>query len=228
MPLYANIDGAKREVTQLYVNIGGAKKMLSEMNGNIDGAKKKIFSRYYTWAKYVSYRSGTTYGGYGTTVGEQLDMLKIFPPPYNNDSDPGVIRLLEEDSSGKYICEFTYGTGYSYTSSSGRFTLTGKTTDTLRSDMSKSNYYIEQKYIGKFVLYEYENGTQYVYKITGHNDVDYLWLGYRIERGELLYKYQYKYDSDVKSVDPNAYTSGSTRDYTSSSSSDIRTVYVKK
>lgn len=221
MPLYANIDGAKREVKELYANIGGAKKMLSEMNGNIDGAKKKIFSRYYTWAKYVSYRTGSAYRPYTQTSDEINSYLWIWEPR----EYPGIVEFEHESVDGYKYYIFTYGTGFSYSSSSGTFSLTGVETDSLSTLMSTSNYEIEKKYIGKYV---YNTDDNRVYKITGHDDVNTLHLGYMCTRGSIYYKYQYKYDSDVESTDPNAYTSGSTSGYTSDSSSDIRTVYVKK
>ena len=37
MPLYVNIGGAKKELSDIYCNIGGAKKSLSNMYANIGG-----------------------------------------------------------------------------------------------------------------------------------------------------------------------------------------------
>ena len=228
MPLYANIDGAKREVKELYANIGGAKKMLSEMNGNIDGAKKKIFSRYYTWAKYVSERYDKYYPSYHTDIHYQTP-ITIFPPDsiitdglagmwdvvYNNDTDNTEYYLIIGD-------DFTYHANY------GSFTLTNKRSvrvahsDSNGISFGVSNNFIETNLIGKYV----ENIN--CYKITHHDDTRTLILGIRYYAGDPYYRYRYVYKEDVTSTDPNAYTSGSTANYTSSSPSDIRTVYVKK
>ena len=220
MPLYANIGGAQKELKWLYTNVDGTQKIMSEMHANISGAKKQIFTRLYTWAKYVSYRSGTTYGDYTQSSMDRSYYLNIYPP----EESTGIIALTSYDSEARYY-KFTYGTDFSYTSSSGKFALTGKQTDTLQSNMSKSNYHIETNYIGKYV---YDEAHNWVYKITDHDDVYKLWLGYQCSQGDQYYKYQFRYDSDVTSTDPNAYTSGSIASYTSTSANDIRTVYVKK
>lgn len=229
MHLYANIDGVKREVKELYANIGGAKKMLSEMNGNIDGAKKKIFSRYYTWAKYVSERYDKYYPAYNTDNYYQTP-ITIFPPGsiitdglagmwdvvYNNDTNNTEYYLIIGD-------DFTYNVNY------GNFILTNKrsvrvayTEESTGISFGVSNYFIKTNLIGKYV----ENID--CCKITDHNDTESLILGIRHYAAEPYYRYRYVYKEDVTSTDPNAYTSGSTANYTSSSPSDIRTVYVKK
>lgn len=43
MPVYVNIGGAKKELSDIYCNIGGAKKSLSNMYANIGGSSKEIF-----------------------------------------------------------------------------------------------------------------------------------------------------------------------------------------
>lgn len=220
MPLYANIDGAKREVTQLYANIGGAKKMLSEMNGNIGGAKKKIFSKYYTWAKYISYQSGFEYGNYHVSSTIREKDLGIWPP-----YEKAGITVYDSEVGGVKYYNFIYGTDFYYSNSNGSFSLLGKKTYSLNTSMSTNNYTIEHEFIGKYV---YDADEECIYEITGHDDVHLLHLGKSRFRGILHYKYQFKYDSDVTSTDPNAYTSGSIASYTSTSSNDIRTVYVKK
>lgn len=228
MPLYTNIDGAKREVVQLYANIGGAKKMLSEMNGNIDGAKKKIFSRYYTWAKYVSECYDKYYPAYNTNNYYQTP-ITIFPPEsivtegkagmwdvvYNNDTNNTEYYLIIGD-------DFTYHSNY------GIFTLTNKRSvrvaysESNGTSFGVSNHFIETNLIGKYV----ENID--CYKITDHDDTKALILGIRHYADDPYYKYRYVYKEDVTSTDPNAYTSGSITNYATQNPSDIRTVYVKK
>lgn len=51
MPLYANINGAKKEIIRLYTNIGGASRGINTMYANINGAQKMIFTsgeKFYT------------------------------------------------------------------------------------------------------------------------------------------------------------------------------------
>lgn len=57
MPVYVNIGGAKKELSDIYCNIGGAKKSLSNMYANIGGSSKEIFggASYYKF----SGKSGT-------------------------------------------------------------------------------------------------------------------------------------------------------------------------
>lgn len=229
MPLYANIDGAKREVTQLYANIGGAKKMLSEMNGNIDGAKKKIFSTYYTWAKYVSERYDKYYPAYNTDNFFQTP-ITIFPPcSIVTDGKAGMWDVVYNNDTNNTEYYLIIGDDYTYNVNYGNFILTNKrsvrvayTEESTGISFGVSNYFIETNLIGKYV----ENID--CYKITDHNDTESLILGIRHYAAEPYYKYRYVYKEDVTSTDPNAYTSGSTANYASTSPSDIRTVYVKK
>ena len=228
MPLYANIDGAKRDVKELYANIGGAKKMLSEMNGNIDGAKKKIFSRHYTWAKYVSECYDKYYPSYNTDEHYQTP-LTIFPPSsIITDGRAGIWDVVYDNDTDNTEYYLIIGDDYSYNVNYGSFILTNKQsirvayTDSNGISFGVSNYFIETNLIGKYV----ENID--CYKITGHDDTRALILGTRYYAGIPYYRYRYVYKEDVTSTDPNAYTSGSTANYTSRSESDIRTVYVKK
>ena len=229
MPLYANIDGAKREVKELYANIGGAKKMLSEMNGNIDGAKKKIFSRYYTWAKYVSERYDTYYPRYYIDSYYQTP-ITIFPPEsIITEGRAGIWDVVYNKDTNNTEYYLIIGDDFTYHANYGIFTLTNKRSvrvaysESNGTSFGVSNYFIETNLIGKYL----ENGTN-CYKITDHDDTKALILGTHYYQGQPKYKYRYVYKEDVTSTDPNAYTSGSTDNYESSSSSDIRTVYVKK
>lgn len=229
MPLYANIDGAKREVTQLYANIGGAKKMLSEMNGNIAGAKKKIFSRYYTWAKYVSERYATYYPSWSMDEITK-EYITIFPPgSIVTEGKAGMWDVVYNKDTNDTEYYLIIGDGYSYNSTYGIFTLTNQTTCRVAYTNSEgtsfgiSNYEIEKKLIGKYVV-----NAGDCYKIISYDEYNHLILGDRRHADDPYYRYRYVYKEDVTSTDPNAYTSGSTANYTSSSPSDIRTVYVKK
>lgn len=228
MPLYTNIDGAKREVVQLYANIGGAKKMLSEMNGNIDGAKKKIFSRYYTWAKYVSERYDKYYPAYSTDNYYQTP-ITIFPPDsIVTEGKAGMWDVVYNNDTNNTEYYLIIGDDYRYNSTYGIFTLTNKTryrvaySESNGTSFGISNYAIETNLIGKYVV------NIDCYKITDHDDTKALILGIRHYADDPYYKYRYVYKEDVTSTDPNAYTSGSTANYASKNPSDIRTVYVKK
>lgn len=229
MPLYANIDGVKREVKELYANIGGAKKMLSEMNGNIDGAKKKIFSRYYTWAKYVSERYATYYPWTcQDTISKEY--VRIFPPDsIITEGRAGMWDVVYNNDTNNTEYYLIIGDGYRYNSTYGIYTLTNKTTyrvaytDSDGTSFGISNYAIETNLIGKYVVHASD-----CYEIIDHDDTDLLILGNRRYADDPQYKYRYVYKEDVTSTDPNAYTSGSTDNYESSSPSDIRTVYVRK
>lgn len=44
MPVYANIDGAQKQLSALYSNVGGAQKQLSSLLGNIAGASKELLT----------------------------------------------------------------------------------------------------------------------------------------------------------------------------------------
>lgn len=74
MPLYANINGARKEIIRLYANIGGASREINTMYANIDGVKKNIFTngeKFYTMQpSYGSevWSSGTRFIGRGFTV----------------------------------------------------------------------------------------------------------------------------------------------------------------
>lgn len=52
MPMYANIDGARKEIKLLYNNINGSQKKNKSYYANIQGASKQIYSQYYAWRKY--------------------------------------------------------------------------------------------------------------------------------------------------------------------------------
>lgn len=44
MSVYANIDGAQKQLSALYANVGGAQKQLSSFLGNVDGASKELLA----------------------------------------------------------------------------------------------------------------------------------------------------------------------------------------
>ena len=63
MPIYTNINGNSKSISNLYDNINAAKKTNSAVYANINNSSKKIFpveQTVYTWNRYVSYISDTT------------------------------------------------------------------------------------------------------------------------------------------------------------------------
>ena len=67
MPLYVNIGGAKKELSDIYCNIGGAKKSISNMYANIGGSSKEIFggASYYKFSgKSTTKTIGSSMLGY--------------------------------------------------------------------------------------------------------------------------------------------------------------------
>lgn len=56
MPVYVNIGGAKKELSDIYCNIGGAQKSLSNMYANVGGSSKEIFGG----ASYYKFSGKTT------------------------------------------------------------------------------------------------------------------------------------------------------------------------
>ena len=56
MPLYANVNGASREIGRLYANAGGVSKELNALYANSGGVQKTIFRR---GSKYYKINAGT-------------------------------------------------------------------------------------------------------------------------------------------------------------------------
>ena len=59
MPIYVNVDGAQKVLSDVYANIDGAQRRVTTMYANIDGAQKNLMG--YKWAKYnMAYEQVTT------------------------------------------------------------------------------------------------------------------------------------------------------------------------
>lgn len=175
----------------------------------------------YTWAKYTSARTGYAYNNYVTnSASQKIDIYIRRLSPID-----GVLEITDDstDIDGHIYYDFIYYTSFSYSKSSGTFTVSGKSRMGISTFMGWSNYTIESSLIGKYVQMDGK-----VYKITDHDDTNYLILGETYSRGSMYYKYSYSYVGDVRSTNKNAYTSGSISNYTSTSGTDTRTAYVFK
>ena len=82
MPLYVNIGGAKKELSDIYCNIGGAKKSLSNMYANIGGSSKEIFggASYYKFSgkSTTEYINSSTTRYYAASSFSVTDAAKCF------------------------------------------------------------------------------------------------------------------------------------------------------
>lgn len=66
MPLYANVNGASREIGHLYANVGGVSKELNALYANDNGVQKTVYRR---GSKYYKINAGTGRDVYdGTTT----------------------------------------------------------------------------------------------------------------------------------------------------------------
>lgn len=223
MALYANVDGAQKVLNDLYTNIDGVQNQLNAMYASIGGSRQQIYDRIYTWSKYTSYRYKTTYAKYETYYSVGIpNAKKIYI--FNTDQIVQEEGIIEYDAYDNLV--LTYYENFSYSNTTGKFSLINSHTITTRTSegISLSNYTIESQLIGKYVA----PNLRVVYKITGHDDVHVLFCSERYEPGQACYWYTYGYDGDVTSTDPNAYAEGDKSDYMSYDSNDIRTVYVRK
>ena len=223
MALYANVNGAQKNLMSMYSNVNGVLTPMNEMHANINSVKKQIFSRTYRWAKYQSYYYKTDYTSYSTQNIDEHWEITIYPKTAILDTGwlAGIVKN-RNDGTGEY--DLYYGDSFNYSTATGRFTLNNRRAIAIGREVSYSNYDIETIFIGKYVLSD--NGN--VYKITDHNDVYDLISTEYYMRGSKRYWYTWKYIEDVTSTDPNAYTAGTKNDYISYNSHDIRTVYIKR
>ena len=216
-------DGKARKVKKMYI-------------GDADGKARLCYNRIFTWQKWVSTRTSNvdiTYTEGTDTSSTTLDIGISTLRGGTYDSSFG-ISASASDNYDNSDFRLLIGTSYTFNNKTGIFSLTGTQLYLIGytidgTGFGKSNYDIEQNLIGKYV----RNSTnECVYKITDHNDTSYLILGERhyVSSQSMRYYYVYNNQGDVTSEDENAYTSASEipSNYWSSSSNDIRTVYVRK
>lgn len=226
MPIYTNINGNSKSISNLYDNINAAKKTNSAVYANINNSSKKIFpveQTVYTWNRYVSYISDTK-------------STKTYKEDRNWTANVGTVKL---STQGKSI--ITAYSNYSFSEETGKFTLTGEKTFT-------STYYTKYQHewdpedsttqlTQMYMPYEtYTGGIIGIRQIDSFHYPDAADSSYyyvysqkgRKSSTTYIYTYSYKYDGTVTSTNPYAYsTAGNTSSYTSSSDNDIRTVYVR-
>lgn len=68
MPLYAGVDGAKKEIEALYAGVDGVAKRLESLYASVDGARKELLVVDYYWNKYTV----ATYNQYEYLVRETV------------------------------------------------------------------------------------------------------------------------------------------------------------
>lgn len=210
--LYDGVNGVARKVKKKYDGVSAVARAVKKAYDGVSGVARLYFEGLYYWSRYVSKRTSTSYGDYATNTGANIS-IKVFKPELYD----GVIT---QSSDTTYVIH--YYTGFSYYKPTGTFTMTGAATKNLYTHASMNSTEMSS-FVGKYVNI---NGT--VYKITGYTDLNYLICDEYYTRGNAIYSYSYYLDGEVSSEDPNAYPNESISSYTSTSSNDIRTKYVKK
>lgn len=239
MPIYTNINRNSKSISNLYDNINAAKKTNSAVYANINNSSKKIFpveQTVYTWNRYVSYISDTT----SETVYTEP---RYFDPTSSVEKIPGSSWFSK--SSNKYT--ITAYSGYSFSTSTGLYTLSGPKSFTYtyysrysdcewnpsdaEAQMEKTYMYLPSTSSGNSA-----SGSKSLYMINSFHTPDAADSSHyfskkvksRTSSTTYTYTYSFKYDGTVTSTNPYAYsTAGNTSSYTSSSDNDIRTVYVR-
>lgn len=110
MPIYVNIGGAKKELSDIYCNIGGAKKSLSNMYANIGGSSKEIFggASYYKFSGKSTTRTITssTTRYYAASSFSVTDANKCFvltnASTYTRANLAGKYTMLSSSASSGY------------------------------------------------------------------------------------------------------------------------------
>lgn len=223
MAHYDGVAGVARKVTKQYDGVDSVARKTKKVYDGVDGVARLSYTGLYTWAKYTSYvtSSSVSYGDY-QIVREPMDNI-IVPLGF----EP--LDYCVQVGTGMYGDEYrftTYGY-YEYSKSNGQFTLYDKQEFYANDNTWFSEDVLEENFAGRYVLLSGE--IRFVRAYEFRNDRVYLDVGEVIRRGDKIntYTYAYRYVEDVQSDDPNAYPEGSTQGYTSTSSNDIRTVYVR-
>lgn len=126
MPIYTNINGNSKSISNLYDNINAAKKTNSAVYANINNSSKKIFPvepTIYTWAKYakgshymdLQYRYGSwkvsLYRGYSicksiSVISSENEDSNGHGRVYYGDNETNIVYYPGEEGSfvGCYLC----------------------------------------------------------------------------------------------------------------------------
>lgn len=219
--MYANIDGAQKQLFAIYGNYNGAQKEFLTMYANIGGTQRVIHQKTYTWAKYQSQRSSeiryTDPVQVSYVVSFTFDEMKVPISP-----EPG---HPQNDTRGIY-----YGTSYSYNRQYGTFSLNNR--DYVAEIYIDGMGWIgpswadKSQLVGNYILID--GDPTYVSSITepsaSTNDI--LRTEYQMVRGIKQYRWDFIFQGYVTSTNPNAYQTSSTASYYDSSSSGSKTAYV--
>lgn len=225
MAHYDGVDGVARKDTKQYDGVSGVARKTKKVYDGVDGVARLSYTGLYTWAKYTSYvaSTSTSYGDYKVEI-EKWN-ARIWPLDFAQAWD--FFEYLGEGANGIEGRFVTYD-DFVYNNSTGTFTLTGKRYYYVDENTLIDEDAAENNLAGRFVLQ-----GDIVAFVRGYDMVDvrvyYLDIGETYLPGDKIttYIYAYRYVEDVQSDDPNAYPEGSTAGYTSTSSNDIRTVYVR-
>ncbi len=222
MAHYDGVNGVARKNTKQYDGVAGIARKTKKAYDGVNGIARLTYTGLYTWAKYTSRVVSSAYGDY-TYISDGLTN-RIWP------LDSESLDYLVYVGSGYNGDEYKFVTYDSivYDRSTGQISLTGK-----------QEFYVDENTLIDEDVAEEELAGRYVYldgdvrRIIGYEAFESggriytLKVGRRYIPGDRYYTYAYYYVEDVQSDNPNAYPEGSTAGYTSTSSNDIRTVYVR-
>lgn len=214
--------GIARQAKKIYIPVDGvAHKVKKIYVGDTENKARLAFSSEYVWKKYVSKISYTQTKYEKWTAGTSYSMLYIFPNVSSNFA-------VEDSDGGGWL--FDVGSGFNYNENYGTFSLTGIRHVHTSTTVSLTKYNIETILSNKWIIPLNGNTTMYRIGAQIGESLDWVDLDTVYHRGDsyTLYHYTYEYKGDVTSENENAHTNGSVDDYTSRSSTDVRTVYIRK
>lgn len=223
MANYDGVAGVARKDTKQYDGVSGVARKTKKAYDGVDGVARLTYEGLYTWAKYTSSVVSTSVS-YGDCTIVNDYMENIISPLGFEPLDYCVLV-----GTGMYGDEYRFTTydEYEYDKSTGTVTLVDKREFYANDNTWFNEDLLEDEFAGRYV---YLDGmARFIYAYYFENGRVYLKVGMYVRPGDKIttYTYAYSYVEDVQSDDPNAYPEGSTAGYTSLSSNDIRTVYVR-
>ena len=221
MAHYDGVSAVSRKLTKQYNGVSGVARKTKKVYDGVDGVARLSYTGLYTWAKYTSYVVSSAYGDY-TYV---RDKLRNTIWPLSNAMELDYFEYLGTGSNG-IEGRFVVYDDLAYSHSTGQFTLSGVHYFYVDENDQISYDEADENLAGWYI---YLDGVRFILGYEGFDEsaVYTLNVGELYVPGDPYYTYAFRYVEDVQSDDPNAYTEGSTAGYTSSSSNDIRTVYVR-
>ena len=169
MPVYVNIGGAKKELSDIYCNIGGAKKSISNMYANIGGSSKEIFggASYYKFSGKSDTKiiNSSFLGYYAASSFSVTDAANCFvltnAKSYTRDKLAGKYTMLSPSaSSGSTIYYVTAVSGAQLTV---KYIADGDVPSSVNATASAEGYNADDGYwyISK------DNATLYSWDVNG-------------------------------------------------------------